>query len=86
MEVLNCTFRVKTINLQKIEIKEGDHQLSTTALTHVECVWKIPVDSSVNLKLVLIFYEKLLHTHDKKICQLNHQILLAILYFFFFGN
>ena len=35
MEVLNCTFSVKTINLQKIEIKEGDHKLSTTALTHV---------------------------------------------------
>lgn len=47
MEVLNCTFSVKTINLQKIEIKEGDHKLSTTALTHVECVCNFPVDSSV---------------------------------------
>ena len=43
MEVLNCTFSVKTINLQKIEIKEGDHKLSTTALTHVECVCNFPV-------------------------------------------
>lgn len=48
MEVLNCTSSVKTINLQKIEIKEGDHKLSTTALTHVECVCNFPVDSSVN--------------------------------------
>ena len=47
MEVLNCTFRVKTINLQKIEIKEGDQKLSTTALTHVECVCTFSVDSSV---------------------------------------
>ena len=50
MEVLNCTFSVKTvINLQKIEIeiKEGEHKLSTTALTHVECVCNFPVDSSV---------------------------------------
>lgn len=47
MEVLNCTFSVKTINLQKIEIKEGDHKLSTTALTHVECVCNFPFDSSV---------------------------------------
>lgn len=51
MEVLNCTFSVKTINLQKIEIKEGDHKLSTTALTHVECVCNFPVDSSVNISL-----------------------------------
>ena len=43
MEVLNCTFSVKTINLQKIEIKEGDHKLSTTALTDVECVCNLPV-------------------------------------------
>lgn len=47
MEVLNCTFSVKTINLQKIEIKEGDHKLSTTELTHVECGCNFPVDSSV---------------------------------------
>lgn len=46
MDVLNCTFSVKTSNLQKIEIK-GDHKLSTTALTHVECVCNFPVDSSV---------------------------------------
>ena len=63
MEVLNCTFSVKTINLQKIEIKEGDHKLSTTALTHVECVCNFPVDSSVkfsqpkvNVFVVLNFF------------------------------